>query len=145
MTGPAEGKIPINVELIVGDRRIPCDAYIHVKGYARAMVTHLDLEGFDVCFPQPRIPAVVIGKKNSIVIILLRDAVIGGVRTRKIRIVGLSLLDEGEKSGAYVGAKELGVYIGFRREVVRRLEDIARKLRPDLFASRDITSFLAPS
>ena len=133
MTGPAEGKIPIQIEFFFEGIKIPCNAYIHVKGYSRAYVTHLDLEGFQAEGETSRIPAVVIGGIKNFTVILLRDIKINGRKGRKIKIRGITILDKGEKSGASVGIKDGGIFIGFRKEVIRRLEEIARSLQPYLF------------
>ena len=102
MTGPAEGKIPIKIDFFFEGRKIPCDAYIHVKGYSRARVTHLDLEGFNASADQERMPGVVIGGKEGITIILMKNIHIAGQRGRKLRIRGLNILQRGEKSGVYI-------------------------------------------
>ena len=48
MTGPAPGKLPVNahVELCTsgGCRTIDARVYVHVKGWSRARVTHIDIE-----------------------------------------------------------------------------------------------------
>jgi len=144
MTGPGEGKIEIGIKLFIDGRNIPCTAYIHVRGYSRATVTHLDLEGFTAKSNESRVPAVVVGGINEVTVILMRDIEIDGISGRKLKIKGISLLSKGKKSGAYVGIKEGGIYIGFRKEIIEKLEEIARKLRPDLFSSggADISTFI---
>jgi len=139
MTGPAKGKIPLDVEVLFEDRKIKCDVYIHVKGFSRAYVTHIDIEGFNASGNRNRIPAVVIGGKNRITLILMEDIKIGKIRGRKLKILGLNLLPSGEKSGAYVGIKDGGLFVGFRKELVRFLEDIARDLEPELFQNENQT------
>jgi len=49
MTGPAAGKFPLKARVffLSGDKRKKVEdamVYIHLKGYARARVTHLDIE-----------------------------------------------------------------------------------------------------
>jgi len=133
MTGPCYGKIPINITFLVDNKDIPCEAYIHVKGYARANVTHLDLEGFEIEGLEDGSPSVIIGGDDGFTIILMKEAKLAGIKTKKMKILGLKLLEKGKRSGAWVGVKEGGLYIGFKKEVLKRLEEIARKLQPDLF------------
>lgn len=133
MTGPCKGKVPIKIHFFLNSTEIPCDAYIHVKGYADANITHLDIEGFNVDSVKDKIPAVVIGGLNEITIILLEKISIGNRKSKKLKIKGLDLLAKGKKSGAYVGIKKGGIYIGFRKEIIRKLEEIAKSIEPDLF------------
>ncbi len=133
MTGPGEGKIPIKVDFYVEDVRVACTAYIHVKGYLRARVTHLDIEEIEAYPKNTKVPAVIIGRLDGVTIILMKKLRINGIECRKLRITGISLIGKGKRSGGYVGVKEGGIYIGFRREIIDRLEEIARKLNPELF------------
>ncbi len=138
MTGPCKGKIPIDVKLEVDNKQIPCQGYVHVKGYARANVTHLDLEGFNIQGLERGSPGVAIGRGDHITIILMNEAIIGGIKTKKIRIAGLNLLKKGEKMGIWMGVKEGGLYVGFKKEGVKRLEEIAKMLQPELFTDMSI-------
>ncbi len=137
MTGPAEGKIPIEIDFFFEGRKIPCDTYIHVKGYSRARVTHLDLEGFKASAGKERVPGVIVGGEGEVTIILMENINIAGLRGRKLKIRGLSILHRGERSGVYVGIKDGGIYVGFKREIIRRLEGIAKRLQPELFRGKD--------
>lgn len=134
MTGPCRGKVPINIVFQIDGRKIDCQAYIHVKGYARANVTHLDLEGFKIEGLENGSPGVAIGRGDHITIITSREIKINGIKSKKLRIYGLNLLKKGEKMGIWLGVKEGGLYIGFKKEGIKRLEEIARKLQPDLFS-----------
>jgi len=45
MTGPGEGKLPLNAKVCLNAEELPsARVYIHLKGYSRATVTHLDIE-----------------------------------------------------------------------------------------------------
>ena len=134
MTGPCKGKVPINVVFKVDGKEIGCQAYIHVKGYARANVTHLDLEGFEIKGLEEGSPGVAIGRGDHITIILSKEITINGVKSKKLRIYGLNILGKGEKMGIWLGVKEGGLYIGFKKEGVKKLEAIAKKLQPELFS-----------
>lgn len=137
MTGPAVGKVRIDVEVLLEDRPIKCDVYIHIKGYSRALVTHLDVEGFDVSAGKKRIPAIVVGRRGGITVILSEPIVVEGREIRKIRIRGLKLLGVGKKGGAYLGIKEGGFFIGVKRELIRKLEELAREKAPELFKDKN--------
>jgi len=137
MTGPAIGKVPIDAYIEINGIRIDATFYIHIKGYSLARVTHLDIEDINVStnYQKRLIPAAFIGTMNGFHVILTRDAkmTINGIETRKFTIRGLKLLQYGEKSGGYVGLKEGGIFLGFKKEIIRRLESIAKKIAPELF------------
>ena len=48
MTGPAEGKLPLEAQVFLlgrgSRRRVEASVYVHLKGYALARVTHLGIE-----------------------------------------------------------------------------------------------------
>jgi len=136
MAGPSVGKISIDVEVFFEDKPIKCNVYIHVKGYSRALVTHLDIEGFDVYADKKYIPAVVVGKLDEVSIVLSNPITVSSMKVKKIRIKGLRILSAGDRSGAYLRIKEGGVSLGMRRELIKKLEEIARKKKPELFRDR---------
>ena len=135
MTGPAPGKIRIpGVKAILmapGFREeVRPEAYIHLKGYSRARVTHLDLE--DPVLNEKLLPP---GRSMYARI----RGVIGGFRLDFSRYVdGLVLevssealreiLRPGEASIAYVGGKPGGIFIGFKKPFIQRLEEAARRI-----------------
>ena len=128
MTGPAPGKLELKgakVTLVSGGwRKTLADAvvYIHLKGYARARVTHLDVE-------HPDLEAFVKASGFR----RIRGVAGGGVEialgeNRKVvvkHILLVKILPREASTYAYVGVKEGGIYIGFRRDEVRKLEEIA--------------------
>ncbi len=139
MTGPAEGKIPIRgiVELIDDStHRLECNIYLHVKGYSLARVTHIDLE-------HPILNEIIKPKKalylpfkirNSRIIVFFKEPIHisnPGIIVRKISIYCpelASALGEGESSFVYVGGKVGGIFLGFKKVFVRRLESLAKRL-----------------
>lgn len=128
MTGPGAGKIRINVSVFLEGKQVPCEVYIHLKGYSRALVTHLDVEGFSVSAGKKMIPSLLIGRPDGIIIILSEPVIVEERRIRKISIKGLKILNTGERSGAYLGIKDGGFFLGLKRELIGKLEEIAKKV-----------------
>ena len=101
------------------------DVYIHLKGFARARVTHVDIEHEEL----ERIVA-----ESSF--LRIRGIRGGGFeiwleRGKKIVVrhpLFSRLLNAGSTTIAWVGVKEGGIYVGFRKEYVEKLEEIGRQL-----------------
>ncbi len=139
MTGPGEGKIPVDAAVLLshGGREVSveCDVYIHVKGYSLARVTHIDVEGpvmNELIKPgeSTYVPFRVEGHRLTV---RFRKA----YYVRSLRAFASSLVIESEVLGevlagvssmAYVGGKVGGVFLGFHRDVIRRLEEYAASL-----------------
>lgn len=127
MTGPGEGKLRLEAEIkLIKDgfvEEVDGEVYIHVKGYSRARVTHLDVES-------PKLEGLLRGERG---IFTWLYGVRGGIEIKfpgkTTLIISSGLLNEvlsvNEKTRTWVGGKEDGIYVGFRREHVRRLEKIA--------------------
>jgi len=135
LTGPGPGKIPIDavVEIVVGGRNEVLEdavVYLHIRGWSRAFVTHLDVES-------PRLNEVVARPRQGfyakwrylplgLVVECLR-----GIVPCTLRIRNRSFFDHvlklGEEGWCFVGGKVGGVFIGFRKEIIVRLEDVARR------------------
>ncbi|MEM5874492.1 MAG: hypothetical protein QW641_01000 [Candidatus Aenigmatarchaeota archaeon] len=121
MTGPGEGKLLLNgAKVYLNNEKIPAEVYIHVKGYSLARVTHLDIEheksnsiieaekgGFFTIYGIEKGIKIDFGKKFVLVIYDFLSKV----------------LSKGEKIRAWVG----GIYIGFRKEQIVKLEKIAKE------------------
>ena len=140
MTGPCKGKVPIKVEVTLYNNhiwKVDVDAYIHIKGYALARITHLDLESDELKFENKveGYGAIIVGKENGFVVIPREPLVKGKHRYTKIKISGLNIIEKGKRVGGYLGLKEGGIFVGFKKEILQRLEEIARKIEPDLFKS----------
>ncbi|RLF05379.1 MAG: hypothetical protein DRK00_04595 [Thermoprotei archaeon] len=136
MTGPGEGKIPLRSRVYIAARgsrvELMCDVYLHVKGYSRARVTHLDLEAeaINALFPpgaSKYLPIVVEGNE-------LRLKLGEVVYVRELRAPAREIVIEcpllakalgALRSVAYVGGKVGGIYLGFKKPVVRKLEELA--------------------
>ncbi len=134
MTGPGPGKIPVKDAKVVlfsaeGPRVLEANVYIHLKGYSRARVTHLDIEhpGLNEFFP-PRTSfyARVRGTVDGFVADFSRylKGVYVEMSSRTLRRV----VRPGEFTIVYVGGKEGGIFLGFRKQYVQRLEELAAEL-----------------
>ena len=131
MTGAAEGKLELggaDIRIVEEEerRKIRGEVYIHLKGYARARVTHLDIESDDLSSLLRELGR---GKFLSI------HGIEGGISpifSSNLKLeVYHPLLNEvlklGERTRTWVGGKFGGIYIGFRKPQVRKLEEIAIK------------------
>ncbi|MCX8205458.1 MAG: hypothetical protein N3H31_07410 [Candidatus Nezhaarchaeota archaeon] len=134
MTGEAEGKLKIPCEVRVvtsrGVKRLDAEVFIHVKGYSLARVTHLDIE-------HPELDGVLPPRGGGFFTI---EGVAGGLRIsfkpaqRGVSSIEVAspLLNEvlgpGESTRTWVGGKLGGIYVGFRREEVRKLEGVAQRV-----------------
>jgi len=132
MTGPGFGKLRINdaeVYLILptGIEEIPAEIYIHVKGYLRARVTHLDIEHEELSklYP-PRTSGYfpLVGTGTGFLIDLSR--LIKGIGIEvKSQLLASQFISYGERTWVYIGGKIGGVFIGFKKKYIIRLERIA--------------------
>jgi len=133
LTGPAPGKIAVRslveLEKVGSTVKVePCEVYVHIKGYSRARVTHVDLES-------PLLEGLTKGRRGIYVTIYgLKDGFIvkpmNGRAFKSIRVKweGPKILKAGEVSVAFMGGKQGGVYLGFKRKVIKVLEGYAKKL-----------------
>ncbi len=139
MTGPGEGKIPLEavVKLVHGlnHKVIPCDVYLHVKGYSLARVTHIDLESpiFNE-FIRPKeayyVPFKIVEDKliikfNKVFYIKSLKMFVSSIIIENLDM--LQLLN-GISSKVYVGGKYGGIFLGFHKDVIKVLEEYAIKL-----------------
>lgn len=126
MTGPGEGKIPLIANVFLSGRQIDAVVYIHLKGLSLARVTHLDIES-----PQLNLG---IGKgagKDKKGDFLSIHGIEEGIQVPQIDvIISCTQLNDalrpGYKTRTWVGQKEDGIYIGFRKEHLLKLEKIAK-------------------
>lgn len=143
MTGRASGKLELekaNVFLLSEKERIELKkavVYVHLKGYSLARVTHLDIEHhiLDNIIPSKRGKFLSIhGIKNGIEIILDDEKEIG-YKNEKINVRGIEvthpllveILGEDGKTRTWVGGKFGGIYIGFKKNEIGKLERIAER------------------
>ncbi len=134
MTGPAIGKIKAGGKEVtrLWEREVEkeVDIYIHVRGYSLARVTHLDVEyGEFWRYIKRNDFAKVRGIPGGMLIIPKWK-----VPYCKIFFnYANEVLKVGEETWVFLGRKEEGFYLGFRKEYIERLEKVAKMLEPGLF------------
>jgi hypothetical protein len=141
LTGPARGKLGLEALVCLTDgEEVELEdsfVYIHVKGYSLARVTHLDIEHelLDNLIP-PKRGALheISGFKGGVEIRLQREKEIVhcGRRLRLKRILVKCLpmneiLKDGQRTRTWVGGKFGGIYIGFRKPQIVRMERLAKE------------------
>jgi hypothetical protein len=119
------------------EREIDAEVYVHLKGYARARVSHLDVEkiGLGKVIRRGRGNFLEIrGVENGLEVVLREKCqiILDGEEftVSSIIIVSPSLNKIVEKDGstrAWVGRKYDGIYIGFRKTEMKKLEKMALK------------------
>lgn len=155
MTGPAAGKFPLKARifLLSGDKRKRVEdamVYVHLRGYARARVTHLDIEhralgklihrgtgnfldvegikGGTIIRPKIERQIELLGKEMAVQGLAVLSPLLNEV------------LKEGETTRTWVGRKFDGIYIGFRRNEIAKLEGLAAKK----FRARPLEHLVGP-
>lgn len=128
MTGSGEGKLKLDAKVYLDEQKLTkLEVYIHIKGYSRARVTHLDIESVDL-------DSLIKGKgkylkiggiKEGISIKMPKEA-----RFEEIKVMDPNLneiLSVGEEIYTWVGSKSGGIFIGFKKEQIKKLELLAEK------------------
>lgn len=140
MTGRAEGKLELKkaeVFLVSKRKKVRLSGatvFIHVKGFSLARVTHLDVEHdiLDNIIPPKRGYFLTIrGIRDGIKIELEKPKEIE-YKNKKLLVSSIMVLHPYLKkilksTRTWVGGKFGGIYIGFRKEQINRLEAIARE------------------
>ncbi len=134
MTGPGPGKIRIDCEkvnIIKGKARycIVPDVYIHVKGYSYARVTHLDIEYSNIekilgIHIREIVPAFVKKFTNFIMLKSWKIFTTMEIYSKTL----LELIPPGYEGGCVIGGKQDGIFVGFKKEILRILEEYCTKL-----------------
>lgn len=120
MTGPGPGKIPLNAKVFAvkeGKRyELPATVYVHMRGYSRARVTHIDIELPGI---EEKIP-----REGFYGCALYSDGfrIMFGPLDLYVRSEDLKGLFPPEETVVYVGKKVGGIYVGFKKKIVERLE-----------------------
>jgi hypothetical protein len=125
MTGPGIGKLLLeNAQVFIDGKEIKADVYIHIKGFSLAKVTHLDVESEElnkILKPKEGGFFSIHGIDDGIEIKFEKNRV-------KVSHEFLNeVLRKGEKIRTWVGGKEGGIYVGFKKEQIVKLEKIAKE------------------
>mgnify|MGYP001052744215 CR=1 FL=1 len=131
------GKVKIEAQtfLMPGRNQIEASVYIHLKGYARARVSHLDIEkiGLGKVIHRGRGNFLEIKGTEHGLEVMLREGgeiEIDGNKAAASSIIVASpllneVLEEGRSTRTWVGRKYDGIYIGFKKEELEKLEKVA--------------------
>jgi hypothetical protein len=113
------GKIPIGGKVWLDGNEIDAKLFLHVRGYNRARVTHIDVEGEKIKgLIRPRHSVYPEVKWKDKVRIPIYDHVL---------ILEIPEIRLEFKGNLYVGGKGKGIFLGFHREQIKILEEIARQ------------------
>jgi hypothetical protein len=125
MTGPGEGKMLLCSKVLLEGKEIKSDVYIHKKGFSGATVTHLDIESplLNVMNSKGGFFEIA-GTGSGIEIFIPQNLVCIECTTLA------SVLAQGKRTYTWVGQKQDGIYIGFRREEMLKLDALADEMRP---------------
>jgi len=134
LTGPGPGKIKLCAKVYLwhhGKREfLNVTVYLHVKGWSRARVTHIDIEGSGIEYrlvggPNNGLYGEIVGSGSGIIFSPFRDTWRLEVEERQVLA---RVLRGGEKCVGYLGGKRGGIFIGFQKHVIRLLEKLAEEL-----------------
>lgn len=132
---PGKLRLDASTVLMPCERKIDAEVYIHLKGYARARVSHLDVEkiGLGKVIRRGRGNFLEIrGVENGLEVVLRErcQIILDGEEFAVSSIIVASpllnkIVEEGASTRAWVGRKYDGIYIGFRKAELERLEKLA--------------------
>ncbi|EZQ04912.1 MULTISPECIES: hypothetical protein [Acidianus] len=119
----AEGKIQIEAQVKLDGKLLEgARVYVHIKGYSRARVTHVDLEHDElkkVLRPRHSDYPYVNWEGNNVKI---------EVKGHTIEVISQTLGSLIHMKGnLYVGGKGKGLFLGFHKEEIKALEDFGVK------------------
>ncbi|RZN41093.1 MAG: hypothetical protein EFT35_02380 [Methanophagales archaeon ANME-1-THS] len=127
MTESIKGKVPLDAQVYLNEAELDnAQVYVHLKGYARATVTHLDIEHPELAWlipPKTRTFIWIIGIENGILIRTEEDDTV-----KILQPLLNNVLQPGGKTKTCVGGKSDGIFIGFRRRELSKLEQLAETL-----------------
>lgn len=122
----------MKAKVLVGSRELNCDVYLHVKGYSRARVTHVDVECDELneAVPPGAHAYATAYTRGGELRVRFREPLkaFGFARELAIRCPDLAAALAPMRDTVYVGGKEGGIFIGFKREQIRKLEAFASSL-----------------
>ena len=117
------GKIKIPGKVFLDGIELDDSAiYIHVKGYSRARVTHIDIES-------PSLKGVIRPRHSAYPEVKWSELTVINVNNHKIIINSEKLGEIIHLNGnLYVGGKGKGIFLGFHREQIKEMENFASKI-----------------
>jgi hypothetical protein len=121
MTGPGIGKFKLNSKVYLKDKKIHADVYIHQKGFSFARVTHLDIES-------EKLNSILSGNGEFLTIKGTEYGI--SIPLKELRVFCDELkkvLPPGQATRTWVGQKIDGIYIGFKKSEILKLEEILSK------------------
>jgi hypothetical protein len=123
MTGPAEGKIDLPAQVFLDSKKIDAVIYVHLKGYALARVTHLDIESESLnILPVKGGGFFTIRGIDSGIEIELKAHIVRVICSSLNEVLGV-----GKATRTWVGGKVDGIYVGFKKAEIEKLEKIAKR------------------
>ncbi len=132
---PGKFRLDAPTILMPYGREIDAEVYVHLKGYARARVSHIDIEkiGLGKVIRRGRGNFLEVrGVGNGLEVVLRenRQITLDGdeFTVSSILVVNPllnSVIKRGDSTRAWVGRKYDGLYIGFRKAELDRLEKLA--------------------
>jgi hypothetical protein len=125
MTGPCAGKLLLDAKVLLGQRRISAQVYIHKKGFGGAAVTHLDIESPELNLIAGKGGFLAIDGTGNGILIHAGDFFVEVVCDAVSKV-----LEKGRSTYTWVGQKQDGIYVGFRREEMLKLDALADEMRP---------------
>jgi len=130
VTGPGPGKIRLRARVVVcmnGCRLIDAHVYLHVRGYSRAFVTHIDVEASGLEDLVGGVKRGVYGVSRWSPGLLVFEPYRGSWRLMIYEDQVTSFIGVAS-CPSFMGGKWGGVFIGFKKSIVRKLEEAALKL-----------------
>jgi len=152
MVKETHGKFKLDASTILMPckRKIDAEIYVHLRGYARARVSHLDIEkiGLGKVIHRGRGNFLdICGVKDGIEVVLreMRLLVLDGEKVMVSSITVIcpllnEIIEKERSTKAWVGRKYDGIYIGFRKAELERLEKLAVKK----FGTKPLTKLEKP-
>jgi len=141
VTGPAPGKFPLKAKVwflrgfeknLIEDAEI----YLHLKGYSLARVTHMDLEHqvFNYIVPPGKAKYLDFKVRKGKIVLLLDRSYSINLQGKSIEAntILIECDDLARYLGkiddkVYVGGKNGGVFLGFHKPVITKLEEYISK------------------
>ena len=128
-------RLDASTTLMPSKRKIDAKVYIHLKGYARARVSHIDVEkmGLGKVIRRGRGNFLEIrGVENGLEVVLREKCkiILDGENVEVSSIVITcpllnKIVEKKKSTKAWIGRKYDGIYIGFRKAELERLEKLA--------------------